>query len=158
VTTVDVSAHALAQARANVALNQLPTERVSWVEGDAFEVLRELVRQGRTYDLIILDPPKFASHASQVPQAARGYKDINRLAFLLLRPGGWLFTFSCSGAIDRELFQKIVADAALDADRDARLIADLGAGPDHPIALPYPEARYLKGLLVWVGDGPRNRG
>ncbi|NPA31776.1 MAG: methyltransferase domain-containing protein [Chloroflexi bacterium] len=155
VTALDASADALALAAAHVRLNALPADRFTPLEGNAFQVLRAFVQQGRTFDLIVLDPPKFASRAAQVPKAARGYKDINRLAFLLLAPGGVLFTFSCSGALERDLFQKIVADAALDAGRSGHILADLGQGPDHPIPLAYPEARYLKGLLVWVGDGLR---
>ncbi|HID08834.1 TPA: 23S rRNA methyltransferase, partial [Candidatus Micrarchaeota archaeon] len=104
----------------------------------------------RTFDLIVLDPPKFAQRSDQVPQAARGYQDINRLAFRLLRPGGLLVTFSCSGHITPDLFQKIVADAALDAEREAHILQRLFQGPDHPVALPYPEAAYLKGLVVRV--------
>lgn len=150
VTAVDVSDEALSRAREHVALNGLPPERVTWVQGNAFEVLRDLVARGRTFDLVVLDPPKFAQRAEQVPQAARGYKDINRLAFLLLRPGGLLVTFSCSGHVSPDLFQKIVADAALDAGREAHILQRLFQGPDHPVALPYPEAAYLKGLVVRV--------
>lgn len=150
VWAVDASAAALERAAAHIAANGLPQARFHAQVGNAFEVLRAWVQQQRAFDLIVLDPPKFASRAAQVPKAARGYKDINRLAFLLLRPGGLLFTFSCSGALPRDLFQKIVADAALDAGRTAHIVADLSQGPDHPIPLAYPEARYLKGLLVRV--------
>ncbi len=150
VLALDASAAALAQARRHVALNALPAERFAVQQGDAFQALRAMHHAGRTFDLIVLDPPKFAFRKEQVPRAARGYKDINRLAFLLLEPGGFLFTFSCSGVLPRDLFQKIVADAALDAGREARILADLGPGPDHPIPLAYPEARYLKGLWVQV--------
>ncbi len=150
VTAVEVSEAALAQAREHVRLNHLPEDRVTWLRGNAFEVLRDLVAQKQRFDLIVLDPPKFAARADQVPQAARGYKDINRLAFLLLRPGGYLVTFSCSGHLTPELFQKIVADAALDAGREAHILQRLFQAPDHPVALPYPEALYLKGLVVRV--------
>ncbi len=151
VLSVDTSADALALGRENVALNALPDERALWLEGDVFAVLRDFHRRGERFDLIILDPPKFAATAAQVPRAARGYKDINRLAFLLLEPGGVLVTFSCSGGVDAALFQKIVADAALDAGVEGRIVARLTQGPDHPVALPYPEAAYLKGLVVTVG-------
>ncbi len=150
VTAVDTSEEALTQAREHVTLNNLPLEKVTWIQGNAFDVLRDLISQGRTFDLVVLDPPKFAQRADQVPQAARGYKDINRLAFLLLRPGGLLVTFSCSGHVTPDLFQKIVADAALDAGREAHILQRLFQGPDHPIALPYPEAAYLKGLVCRV--------
>ena len=104
----------------------------------------------RSYDLIILDPPKFAHTAAQAERAARGYKDINLLAFKLLRPGGLLFTFSCSGGISAELFQKIIAGAALDAGVDAEILEHLAQGVDHPVALNFPEGAYLKGLVCYV--------
>ncbi len=151
VVNVEASASALALGQENLALNRLPAERTEWIQGDVFQVLREFHRRGRRFDLVILDPPKFAATASQVPRAARGYKDINRLAFLLLEPGGVLMTFSCSGGLDAALFQKIVADAALDAGVEARIVARLTQGPDHPVLLSYPEAAYLKGLVVTVG-------
>ena len=108
------------------------------------------VFSGERFDLVILDPPKFAASAGQVASASRGYKDINLLAFKLLRPGGMLFTFSCSGHISPALFQKIVSDAALDARRDARIIRYLGQASDHPVALTFPEGQYLKGLVCTV--------
>ena len=151
VLSIDTSVEALALGRENVALNGLPADRATWLEGDVFQVLRDFYRAGRQFDLIVLDPPKFAATASQVPRAARGYKDINRLALLLLAPGGVLLTFSCSGGLDAALFQKIVADAALDAGVDGRIVARLTQGEDHPVLLSYPEAAYLKGLLVTVG-------
>ncbi len=151
VVAVDASDEALRLARENVAGNGFDPHGVAWVQGNAFEVLREMVREGRTFDLVVLDPPKFAFRADQVPRAARGYKDINRLGFLLLNPGGYLVTFSCSGHVEAGLFQKIVADAALDAGRWGQVVRRLFQGPDHPVALPYPEAAYLKGLVVRVG-------
>ncbi len=151
VLSVDTSADALALARENVALNSLPAERADFLQGDVFQVLRDFRAQQRRFDMIILDPPKFAPTAAQVPKAARGYKDINRLAMLLLEPGGLLVTFSCSGGLDAALFQKIVADAAVDAGVEARIVARLAQGPDHPVALNYPESAYLKGLVVVVG-------
>jgi len=145
--SVDTSAEALALARGNVALNDLPAEKVDFLEGDVFQVLRKFRDEGRTFDMIILDPPKFAPTAAQVKKAARGYKDINLLAFKLLRPGGLLITFSCSGGVDAALFQKIVASAALDAGAEAQIIDHLSQGSDHPVALTFPEGVYLKGLI-----------
>jgi len=152
VFVVDSSAEALALARENLRLNDLPAERAEWQEGDVFQVLRGLRDRGRSFDLIVLDPPKFAPTAAHVEQAARGYKDINLLAFKLLRPGGLLFTFSCSGGIGVELFQKIVAAAALDAGAQAQIVEYLHQAPDHPVALNFPEGTYLKGLVVRVGS------
>jgi 23S rRNA (cytosine1962-C5)-methyltransferase len=150
VLAVEASAEALALGRENVALNGLPPESMDWQQGDVFQVLRQLRDQARSFDLIVLDPPKFAPTGAQVQRAARGYKDINLLAFKLLRPGGLLATFSCSGGIDADLFQKIVAGAALDAGVDARIVDHLFQGPDHPVALNFPEGGYLKGLVVAV--------
>jgi 23S rRNA (cytosine1962-C5)-methyltransferase len=149
VTAVEASADALDLARHNLALNNLSAERVEWVEGDVFQRLRLYRDQGRFFDLIVLDPPKFAPTAAQAQRAARGYKDINLLAFKLLRPGGLLFTFSCSGGISADLFQKIVAGAALDAGAEAQIQARMGQSPDHPVALNFPEGAYLKGLLCY---------
>jgi 23S rRNA (cytosine1962-C5)-methyltransferase len=150
VLAVDASAEALDLARANLAINELPAERIEWVEADVFALLRKLRDQGRRFDLIVLDPPKFAPTAAFAERAARGYKDINLLAFKLLRPGGGLLTFSCSGGVSRELFQKIVAGAASDAGVDAQILRWLCAAPDHPVALAFPEGDYLKGLLCRV--------
>ena len=126
----------------------LPT--ASCLEGDVFAFLRRLRDQARQFDIAILDPPKFAESRAQIEGAARGYKDINVLAFKLLRPGGLLFTFSCSGLMEPDLFQKIVADAALDARRDAQIVERLGQAPDHPTLLAFPEGAYLKGLVCRV--------
>lgn len=146
VTQIDASAPALALAARNAEQNRV-ADRLAQVTGDVFQVLRQYRDQGRRFELIVLDPPKFADHPSRVPRAARGYKDINLLAFTLLAPGGVLCTFSCSGAVDPALFQKIVADAALDAGRDARIVGHMSQPADHPVALPFPEAAYLKGLV-----------
>jgi 23S rRNA (cytosine1962-C5)-methyltransferase len=151
VLAVDSSADALALGRQNLALNGLDAGRIDWQEGDVFQVLRGLRDRGRSFDLIVLDPPKFAPTAAQAQQAARGYKDINLLAFKLLRPGGLLFTFSCSGGIDAGLFQKIVAGAALDAGADAQIVDSLHQAADHPVSLHFPEGAYLKGLVVYRG-------
>jgi 23S rRNA (cytosine1962-C5)-methyltransferase len=149
VTAVDSSAAALSLASENIALNGFSAGLVSWVEGDVFQVLRANRDRGLSYDLIVLDPPKFASTSAQAQRAARGYKDINLLAFKLLRPGGLLFTFSCSGGVDADLFQKIVAGAALDAGVEARIVDRMQQGPDHPVALNFPEGAYLKGLVCY---------
>ena len=149
VLSIDSSGPALAQAQANLALNpQLPAERAEWREADVFQALRDFRKQGRMFDLIVLDPPKFAPSAAHAERAARAYKDINVLGFRLLRPGGLLMTYSCSGGIGLELFQKIVAGAAHDAGRDARVVRRLTGSADHPVALNFPEGEYLKGLLV----------
>ena len=148
VTAVDSSADALALARGNAELNQLA--QPEWLEGDVFQLLRRFRDQARSFDLIVLDPPKFAPTAAHAEKAARAYKDINLLAFKLLRPGGLLVTFSCSGGVSADLFQKIIAGAALDAGADAQIIERLGPGADHPVALNFPEGDYLKGLICRV--------
>jgi 23S rRNA (cytosine1962-C5)-methyltransferase len=150
VTYVEASADALALAARNAELNALDRSRQEPVEGDVFHVLRTYRDSRRTFDVIVLDPPKFADSKTHVERAARGYKDINLLAFKLLAPGGTLVTFSCSGAITPDLFQKIVADAALDARREARIVRRLDQAPDHTIALAFPEGAYLKGLVCVV--------
>ena len=150
VTAVDASADALEAAKHNVELNALAESSVQWIEGDVFQILRKLRDQARSFDLIVLDPPKFAPTAAMAERAARGYKDINLLALKLLRPGGLLLTFSCSGGVSRDLFQKIVAGAALDAGVDVQILRWLSAAPDHPVALAFPEGEYLKGLLCRV--------
>lgn len=150
VTNIESSAEALALARRNLALNGIDSGAAEFIQGDAFQELRRLRDGGRQFDVVILDPPKFADSQAQVPKASRGYKDINLLAFKLLRQQGVLITFSCSGLIAPELFQKIVADAALDAGRSAQIIARLGQACDHPVALSFPEGGYLKGLVCRV--------
>lgn len=147
VLSVDSSADALTICRENVALNQLDETHHAILEGDVFQTLRKFRDEARSFDMIILDPPKFAPTAAQVERAARAYKDINLFAFKLLRPGGMLVTFSCSGGVDAGLFQKIVAGAALDAGVDAQIIEHLSQAPDHPVALSFPEGMYLKGLI-----------
>ena len=147
VFSIDSSADALALAKQNVALNDLPIENTNFLEGDVFQLLRKFRDENRSFDMIILDPPKFASTAAQAERASRGYKDINLLAFKLLRPGGVLVTFSCSGGIDAGLFQKIIAGAALDAGVDAQIIEHLSQAGDHPVSLHFPEGAYLKGLI-----------
>lgn len=152
VLSIDSSAPALTTAQRNVELNpQLDATRAQWWEADVFEALRTLRTEGRKFDLIVLDPPKFAPSAAHADRAARAYKDINLHGFRLLNPGGILMTYSCSGGIGQELFQSIVAGAAVDAGVDARIIHRLSAAPDHPIGLAVPEGEYLKGLACQVG-------
>ncbi len=152
ITSIDSSGPALARARANLALNgfeaQLEDGSADFLDADVNASLRQFITEGRTFDLIILDPPKFAPSAAHAERAARAYKDINRLAFKLLESGGLLYTFSCSGGIDADLFHKIVAGAAMDAQADGYITAHLNAAPDHPITMRFPEGEYLKGLVV----------
>ncbi len=150
VLSVDSSQEANDLALENSRLNGLKEEKANFITGDVFQELRKFRDARRSFDLIVLDPPKFASTSAQADKAARGYKDINLLAFKLLKPGGTLFTFSCSGGVSRELFQKIIADAALDAGFSAAIIRQLSQGPDHPIALNFPEGEYLKGLVCKI--------
>jgi 23S rRNA (cytosine1962-C5)-methyltransferase len=150
VLSVDSSADALALGRQNLSLNNLAEEKADWLEGDVFKVLRLFRDQNQKFDAIILDPPKFAPTFAHAEKAARGYKDINLLAFKLLRPGGLLFTFSCSGGISPDLFQKILAGAALDAGVEVRILQHLFQSPDHPMTLQFPEGLYLKGLVVEI--------
>ena len=148
VVAVDSSADALALARRNAELNALA--QPEWMEGDVFQLLRKFRDSRRSFDLVVLDPPKFAPTAAHAEKAARAYKDINLLAFKLLRPGGLLMTFSCSGGVTADLFRKIVAGSALDADAEAQVVAYLGASSDHPTALNFPEGDYLKGLICRI--------
>ncbi|HMN82671.1 MAG TPA: class I SAM-dependent rRNA methyltransferase [Burkholderiaceae bacterium] len=144
--SVDSSEPALGQARANEAANGLPPS--DWRAGNVFEVLKALLEEGRRFDLIVLDPPKFAPSAQHLERAARAYKEINLKALKLLDPGGLLFTFSCSGAMSVDLFQKVVAGAVIDARVDAQLVRRLAAGADHPMLMTHPEGEYLKGLML----------
>jgi 23S rRNA (cytosine1962-C5)-methyltransferase len=148
VLSIDSSAEALAAARDNARLNGFDPAVAEWLEADVFKALRELRAAGRTFDLVVLDPPKFAPTAAHAARASRAYKDINLLGLKLLRPGGRLATFSCSGGVSPELFQKIVAGAAADAGAEAEILARLQADADHPVVLSFPEGEYLKGLLL----------
>ena len=148
VLSIDSAGPSLAMGARNVALNDLDAARAEWLEGDVFQSLRKLRDQAKSFDLVILDPPKFAPTAHHAEKAARAYKDINLLGLKLLRPGGHLMTFSCSGGISADLFQKIIAGAALDAHIDAQIVRRLAPGADHPVALNFPEGDYLKGLLL----------
>ena len=148
VTNLDSSYEALAGAEAALRLNGFdPDVQAEAIAGDVFDVLRAFLAEGRQFDLVILDPPKFASRKADLAGAARGYKDINLLGLKLLAPGGMVATFSCSGLVTPDLFQKIVFGASVDAGRDAQIVARLGQAADHPILLSFPEAEYLKGLL-----------
>jgi 23S rRNA (cytosine1962-C5)-methyltransferase len=148
VTAIESSAPALEVAKENLAANPLDNSKIEFMQADVFAKLRELRDRNARFDLIVLDPPKFAPSAAQVQKAARAYKDINLWALKLLAPGGLLATFSCSGGVSAELFQSIVAGAAVDAGADAKIIERFGAAADHPVALEFPEGEYLKGLLV----------
>ena len=156
VVNVDTSAEVLRLGQENLARNDLAHAAVEDIAGNAFKVLRQLRQEGRQFDVIVLDPPKFAFTQRDVQRAARGYKDINLQAFHLLRPGGILFTFSCSGAISADLFQKIVFGAALDARCDAQIVGRLTQSSDHPVALTFPEGQYLKGLVCKANEQMTN--
>jgi 23S rRNA (cytosine1962-C5)-methyltransferase len=150
VINVDVSQPALDLAEENIALNNLQDKNVSYVKADVFKLLRQYREEKRQFDMIILDPPKFVESKAQLTGACRGYKDINMLAMQLLKPNGILMTFSCSGLMEASLFQKVVADAALDARRDVHFVERLQQAGDHPISSNYPEGYYLKGLVCQV--------
>lgn len=150
VLSIDSSQEALQLAQTNVQLNGLDASKAEWQCADVFDALRKLRDQNRKFDLIVLDPPKFAPTAAFAEKASRAYKDINLLGFKLLRPGGLLFTYSCSGGISDDLFQKIIAGAALDAGVDAQIVKKLHAAADHPVLLSFPEGAYLKGLVLRV--------
>jgi len=144
--SIDSSADALAQAAEHERLNGFTPS--TWLQANVFDALKSLLAEGRRFDLVVLDPPKFAPSVPHVDRAARAYKEINLKAMRLLAPGGLLFTFSCSGAIGVDLFQKIVAGAVIDAGVDAQLLLRLAAGTDHPMAMTHPEGEYLKGLML----------
>ncbi|WP_338725613.1 class I SAM-dependent methyltransferase [Shewanella baltica] len=148
IENVDVSSLALATARLNMQVNGLSDDNVHYNEADVFKLLRLYRDEGKTFDVIVLDPPKFADNKAQLNGACRGYKDINMIALQLLNPGGVLLTFSCSGLMPADLFQKIVADAALDAKREIQFIERLSQASDHPIGSAFPEGFYLKGLVA----------
>lgn len=150
IENVDVSSLALDTARLNMRVNGLSDDNVHYNEADVFKLLRQYRDEGKTFDVIVLDPPKFADNKSQLNGACRGYKDINMIALQLLNPGGVLLTFSCSGLMPADLFQKIVADAALDAKRELQFIERLSQASDHPIGSAFPEGFYLKGLVARV--------
>jgi 23S rRNA (cytosine1962-C5)-methyltransferase len=148
ITLVESSSAALNTAQTNIAINNLSMDNIEFVEQDVFKYLRTLRDKAEYFDVVILDPPKFAPTASHVEHATRAYKDINMLALKLLNKGGYLMTFSCSGGVSEELFQKIIAGAALDARVDAIILKRLHQAVDHPVALNFPEGAYLKGFLI----------
>ncbi len=150
ITHVDLSAQALEMAKKNTALNTCELKDSEFIKGDVFEVLRKFRDARRSFDVIVLDPPKFATSKGKLIKAARGYKDINLLGIKLLKPGGILATFSCSGLMTPDLFHKVVSDAAVDAGRDVQVLKRLQQGSDHPEGLCFPEGLYLKGLLCRV--------
>jgi 23S rRNA (cytosine1962-C5)-methyltransferase len=148
VTSIDSSGPAIDKAWANVALNGFDAARCEMHDADVNASLRQYIKEGRTFDAIVLDPPKFAPTVAHAERAARAYKDINRLALMILEPGGVLFTYSCSGGINADLFHKIVASAGTDAGVDAFISERLGGAPDHPMTVTFPEGEYLKGLVL----------
>jgi 23S rRNA (cytosine1962-C5)-methyltransferase len=148
-TLIDSSADALALAQREAAANGV-ADRCAFVAANVFDELRAVREQGARFDLVVLDPPKFVHSAEQINAGSRGYKDINMLGLALVRPGGVLATFSCSGHVDAALFQKIVAGAAVDAGRTAHILERLAQPADHPVATEFPEADYLKGLILRV--------
>ena len=152
ITNIDSSMDVLEMAEENVLRLGLERPSDEYLLGDAFMILRDFRDNGRQFDIVILDPPKFAHSQRDIERAARGYKDLNWLALRLLRPGGLLATFSCSGLVSADLFQKIIFSAAVDAGRDVQILQPLSQAPDHPILLSFPESAYLKGLLCRVID------
>lgn len=150
IINVDASKSALELSAKNVDINGLDASKVTHLKRDVFELLREYKEAGTTFDVIVLDPPKFVDSKHNLPKASRGYKDINRLALSLLNPNGTLLTFSCSGLMPQDLFQKIVADAALDAQREVYFVQRLAQSEDHPVSGNFPEGYYLKGLVCKI--------
>jgi len=150
VLAIESSAEAIKLGRENMKLNRISDDNIEGVEDNVFHALRRFRDQDKKFDMVILDPPKFAPTAAHAQRAARGYKDINLLGLKLLNPGGLLVTFSCSGGVSEDLFQKILAGAALDAGVQAKIINRLGPGADHPVALNFPEGAYLKGFVIQV--------
>jgi 23S rRNA (cytosine1962-C5)-methyltransferase len=148
VLSIDSSGPALVKAKAQLTLNSIDKHCAEFKDADVNASLRELIKAGESFDAIVLDPPKFAPSAAHAERAARAYKDINRLAFKLLKPKGVLFTFSCSGGVSADLFHKIVASAGTDAGVDGYIVERLGASSDHPMTINFPEGEYLKGLVV----------
>jgi len=150
VTNIESSLPAISISMKNFQLNNLDENKVEHVTEDVFKVLRKFRDEGKTFDVIILDPPKFAESVSHVTKASRAYKDVNLLAMKIINPGGILFTFSCSGHVSQDLFKKIVAGAAIDSGRDVKIIKQLSQSSDHPVSLNFPEGHYLKGFICFV--------
>ena len=147
---LEASARHLRWARDHLVLNDLAEVRAGFIAGDAFDELRRLARARKRFDLVVLDPPKFARSAAEVEGALRGYRDLNRVALKLLRPGGLLATFTCSGRVTEDVFRRAVAVAATDAGREVQILRRLSQPEDHPVAIAYPEGEYLRGLLLRV--------
>jgi 23S rRNA (cytosine1962-C5)-methyltransferase len=150
VVNVETSGSANEIALKNIRLNELDESKIEFINGDVFKILRKFRDERKNFDVIVLDPPKFAESVSQVTKAGKGYKDINLLAMKLINKDGFLFTFSCSGHVTQDLFQKIVAGAAVDSGREVKIIKQLSQSPDHPVALNFPEGLYLKGLVCHI--------
>jgi 23S rRNA (cytosine1962-C5)-methyltransferase len=148
VVQVDSSDTALEMAKRNYEINALSTDGDEFLEQDVFQALRTFRDANQKFDLVILDPPKFAFSKQDLMRAARAYKDINWLAMRLLNPGGFLFTFSCSGLVSETLFQQIVFSAAMDAGRNVSIVGRMHQASDHPVRLTFPEGAYLKGLIL----------
>jgi 23S rRNA (cytosine1962-C5)-methyltransferase len=149
ILNVDSSADALALSERSAAENGF-SDRIDHVRADVFDKIRAFRSEGRRFDIVIADPPKFAHSAGQVDRAARGYKDLNRVAMDLVRPGGYLATFSCSGLVSSDLFQKIVWSASMESKREAQIVRRLSQAADHPVLLSFPEGEYLKGLVCRI--------
>jgi 23S rRNA (cytosine1962-C5)-methyltransferase len=150
IVNVDDSSTALRLAKHNQEINSFDRPNDEYIAGDTFQIMRQLYRDSRRFDMVILDPPKFAHSKRHINSACRGYKDINLLAMKLLKSDGLLATFSCSGLINRDLFQKVLFGASVDAGRDVQVLSQLSQAPDHPILLTFPESEYLKGFLCHV--------
>lgn len=150
VTSVDSSALAIETLKQNIELNKFKSKKHITIQSDVNKQLRAFKEEGKKFDIVILDPPKYAPSRSALDRAARAYKDLNRLGLLLLKPGGLLATFSCSGAVDIDTFKQIIAWAALDAGKEVQVIKQFSQPEDHPVRLSFPEGEYLKGLLVRV--------
>lgn len=150
ITSVDSSALAIETLKQNIALNQFQEKDHKAIQSDVNKQLRAFKEEGKKFDIVVLDPPKYAPSRSALDRAARAYKDLNRLGLLLLESGGLLATFSCSGAVDIETFKQIIAWAALDAGKEVQIIHQFSQPEDHPVRLSFPEGEYLKGLLIRV--------
>lgn len=150
ITSVDSSALAIETLKQNIILNQFDQQQHIAIQSDVNKQLRAFKDEGKKFDVVVLDPPKYAPSRSALDRAARAYKDLNRLGLLLLESGGLLATFSCSGAVDIDTFKQIIAWAALDAGKEVQIIRQFSQPEDHPVRLSFPEGEYLKGLLVRV--------
>jgi 23S rRNA (cytosine1962-C5)-methyltransferase len=150
VVMVDSSAQSLGLAGENIRLNEFDLSKVESIEGDVFKMLRAFRSKERKFDMIILDPPKFAPTKSDLKRALSGYKDINLVALSILKPGGILATFSCSGAVDSQTLQTVLFWASIDIKRPVQILKTLSQGADHPRLVSFPESEYLKGFICRV--------